>query len=536
MAKWTLDRAGTWDYDLLGFTASQGDVLEADFAPDAYWSAAAGDPTESVTRWDMTPDAPRPYAETVDGAPLVYDATKNRFVASSQSLSDTLNQSDQVDFVDLVVNHGPRYGSMNVLKIGDNRYKIRLDDGSRGVVYEINKDLNDDFIKVNECSVGFDPLAVHSFSEPSTDDLTGSWSTGSSSWYTTQVGATISQTVVGSQIDVWIGTETRGGLWTFEVDGVETAQISCYSSGSFSNQRVTIATGLDPDAEHAVVGTYSGDDPANPPSSNPSRGYIKLVAPKDTFTGYAPGASAETTVFANLSNKEMAFSASKDGNNNWIPEHNSEGSAFQITPPSFYIDGKPVDLASEPIGTSVPITRSFRFDQHFNGQIIGLGDAYEFHTTTAFSPDGAMDFDGTKRTLMAGTEITGYPMMIPGDSVAMDTFISGIGTEAVNLADESKTYFVEESDSVYSACVVSTANSAVIGAGTLKNPRLTYRRKKVGKAEAGKHLFLWNRAANPKVYFQAAENWSPAIGDVYAWGFRMVVAEIDEAYQMARST
>lgn len=82
MAKWVFDRAGTWDYDFLGFTATQGDILEANSAPDANWSAATGDPAETVDRWGREVVVIAPYSEPEDGSLWVYDASLNRFVHS----------------------------------------------------------------------------------------------------------------------------------------------------------------------------------------------------------------------------------------------------------------------------------------------------------------------------------------------------------------------------------------------------------------------------------------------------------------------
>lgn len=41
MAKWRLDRPGVWEYLPLGFRAADGAILNAEAAPDGYWSLNA---------------------------------------------------------------------------------------------------------------------------------------------------------------------------------------------------------------------------------------------------------------------------------------------------------------------------------------------------------------------------------------------------------------------------------------------------------------------------------------------------------------
>lgn len=85
MAKWILNRPGVWEYDFLGFIAADGDILEADNAPDAYWDAATGDPAETVTRYGREILTPGPYVETPDGHVLTYDQALNKFVPKPAS-------------------------------------------------------------------------------------------------------------------------------------------------------------------------------------------------------------------------------------------------------------------------------------------------------------------------------------------------------------------------------------------------------------------------------------------------------------------
>lgn len=76
MAKWLFNRTGTHDYPTLGFTATNGDILDAVAAPDAYWSLN-GDQgaAETVDRYG-TGSYPAPDGNEPDvGAVLVWDGT-----------------------------------------------------------------------------------------------------------------------------------------------------------------------------------------------------------------------------------------------------------------------------------------------------------------------------------------------------------------------------------------------------------------------------------------------------------------------------
>lgn len=85
MARWVLTAAGTWEYDALGFRASQGQILDASAPPDQRWSLnGSQSAAETVTRWtlgtidptDGGPPAQQAVADLPDGgapAETAYD-------------------------------------------------------------------------------------------------------------------------------------------------------------------------------------------------------------------------------------------------------------------------------------------------------------------------------------------------------------------------------------------------------------------------------------------------------------------------------
>ncbi|WP_062516499.1 hypothetical protein [Demequina gelatinilytica] len=73
MAKWEFTREGTYRYPTLGFTASTGDVVEADIAPDAWWDEVDGSTAVTIP---VTPigGATEPAQDAIQA----YNRTTNR--------------------------------------------------------------------------------------------------------------------------------------------------------------------------------------------------------------------------------------------------------------------------------------------------------------------------------------------------------------------------------------------------------------------------------------------------------------------------
>lgn len=404
-------------------------------------------------------------------------------------------------------------------------YRVGLDDGTTGVVYDFVQDTFDDFIKINGCYTGYGLSTVAAY-VPSTGDLTGTWNTATSSWYTTTIGDSFSMTVAGgSTIQLRMTTETRGGLWSVAVDGGTPVDVSCYAPTTVT-ALATVATGLDPDIPHTVVGTFQGADPAHAPSAPPARGYLRSDV-SGTIVGSVPGATPSVEVLSDLSNKELAFSVDYSGTVEWVPDH-GVGTAFEIVAPTFIFDGAEVDVTAMAVGDSV-LLDTFELRQHFYGELASV-NVLEFHTTHAIDLGGLLTFRGSMVVLQSAT-ISGYTMMLPAGTAA-DKFVTGLLNHHTNLADGSYTYFADERDAVSSGAVLSSSNADVIGAGRLINPRLSYRRGKTGTPPDGEQLFIWNRAANPKLYWQAMDLWPVVAGDALAWGFDLAVAEIADVRSM----
>lgn len=451
---------------------------------------------------------------------------------------------DQVNFVDLIRAHGPRYTRARLVKTATNGYQVRLDDGVRGAVYGFVKDTNDDFIKVDGCYTGYGDALTYSGLLVNPTDLTGTWNAGSlstTSWYTTAVGATFTKTIAGGdRIDLRVTRATNGGMWSVTVDGGPAVLVSCQSTNPAAVDLPTIASGLNPNVSHTVVGTFLGNDPGYAPVGT-ARGWIRVIdTASPTVGGYVGSGVATTLVLGNVSNKEMAFdmrSTTVPAQRNWHPEHNAVGSMTAQTPAVFYVDGVAVNVGAMAVGASVPITKSFELDQYCRGRLAaittpatGAVDVMDYRTRHVIGLDGVIGFNGRAVCLSAVEMVTGFPMMLPGYGPTGTTqFVSGVLNSLTSPLDESTTFFAAEGDAVFSAAVLGSSVPNVIGAAALRNPRLAFRRGKSSVPPAGQRQYVWNRATYPKYYFAAFLNKFLAPGDAYSWACDIAVADIPDA-------
>lgn len=436
----------------------------------------------------------------------------------------------QSDFARLALDQGPRYTTMRLAKVGTSTYSVRLNDGERGAIYRFIKDTNDDFIKIDSCYTGYG-LGLVGLDSPEPGDLTGTWNTASATYYTQVAASTATMTVPGgSTLQLRINKTDRGGLWSVAVDGGAPVTVSCWGATGTTEELVTVATGLDPDVSHTVVCTYAGDDPAHAPSTSPSRAYLRKNDSAGTLIGSVPDAATTKMVLADGSNKEFAFTPNIGGQFNWLPEHDAVGSCFKVTDPEWLVDGSPVDVGAMSIGDYAE-GETIELRQHFKGKIIASNtEVLEFWTSHRVTKADGLRFTGRCTALTSLDSLVGYCMMLPSWNATANTFMTALGNSQVNSTDEQYHYFGNERDACFSGAIISAANPEVIGAGTLEEPRLTYRRGKVGKPPEGESLFVWHRAAKPKMYWQPFSTWAMPVGSTYTWGFQLAVADIPGIY------
>lgn len=191
------------------------------------------------------------------------------------------------------------------------------------------------------------------------DSTTGGWTLTSPISSTTQVGATFTASFNGTGFFFSSFTDARGGIWEFEVDGVNVKTISVWSASQVSNVRREIIKGL-PDGNHTIVATFKGDDPNNVPVTGvgTARGWAnnnttasssyKTIAPIVAVYEDAPGI-LNLPVKQEESRQEFAYQVSpseSETNYVWVPEHGVSGVMKDIVYDIYFGDVKVTDLST----------------------------------------------------------------------------------------------------------------------------------------------------------------------------------------------
>lgn len=267
--------------------------------------------------------------------------------ASYTTLNERLNNQDAVRIYNEDKNREVSYMNFlnensaiadgNTLEIlGDRNLKAKLKiNESESYTLQFTKDANDDFIKFRNVDLTTNKSSTQ-YKSFNTAMLTGSVvSGGGDNIYVTDTASVITYNFTGSGIAFRYYTDTRGGIWDAYIDGQKVSSFSTHLDAQSSSTLIqssigeaVIATNL-PQGPHKLELKFVGEDPENPPSSSPARGWIKqnLSSGEDTRTETFRITVDESQNINVLydSNKEFAFDVDDAGNRAWIPEHNSTG-------------------------------------------------------------------------------------------------------------------------------------------------------------------------------------------------------------------
>lgn len=267
--------------------------------------------------------------------------------ASYTTLNERLNSQDAIR--EYNENKGREISYMNFLNensaiadgntleiLGDRNLKAKLKiNESESYTLQFTKDTNDDFIKFRNVDLTTNKSSTQ-YKSFATTMLTGSSvSGGGDNIYVTDTASVITYNFTGSGIAFRYYTDTRGGIWDAYIDGQKVSSFSTHLDAQSSSTLIqssigeaVIATNLQ-QGPHKLELKFVGDDPENPPSSSPARGWIKqnLSSGEDTRTETFRITVDESQNINVLydSNKEFAFDVIDGDNRVWIPEHNSTG-------------------------------------------------------------------------------------------------------------------------------------------------------------------------------------------------------------------
>lgn len=147
-------------------------------------------------------------------------------------------------------------------------------------------------------------------------------------YHTVTVGDSFSFKFTGTELEFRLPTESRGGMWEFKLSNGKTTNISCYDvSAVLKGKQVNVFNGLEY-ATYYCVATYIGDDPENPPSSTPSRGYLynsesSWTLREENKNGFINSSSAKG-IISSSTISDFAIAARPSGqtySSEWVPAH-----------------------------------------------------------------------------------------------------------------------------------------------------------------------------------------------------------------------
>jgi hypothetical protein len=418
--------------------------------------------------------------------------------------------------------------------------ELVADNGTNHVTYQMKKDINDDFWKINDCFVGIISDTIIDYQNYISN--TGTWVTSSPpSYYTTQVGATFTGAVKGSVIKFLHYADDRGGIWEFVIDGdtKNKITISTWSAIPVTKKVDTIIRGLDPNKTHTVEATFKGDDPNHVPSSGAgtARGwcYYNAVGTGLDYTlqGYDDFNYKSASLLDVDTNKEMALSVTYNGQTNWIPDHGT-GTAFNIEAMKVMLDGTIIDISTLDNFQWVECSE-IKIIQHMHGRINGVNVA-DITVTHFLSKDGVLNYNATFKTLEDIMINNHYPLMLGVKADTLNEFVTGILNNKVNSGDNSYHYFTEEEDKVFNCCAISSTNINYISVAQVEMPLISMRiGKTTSKPTKGQDMFLWNRTVAPKLYYQSIKTLNILAGNTISWAGKIGIANIDNIYNIVKS-
>lgn len=464
----------------------------------------------------------------------------------NQQLADKAKYNGQADFTEMVKGL-TEFDRVRFRKLATDLYEVAADNGTKHSTYRFRKDPTDDFIKAGKASVGLVSGGDLLVSETYATNLVGTWSTASPPhYYTTQIGATHDGVATGDKIIFRHRKNTQGGIWEFVIDGNTANPITVSTWAAVDTSGVSVDTVLKTgltNTTHTIVGTFKGADPLHPATladgvtPTTARGWI-WSKPTDplhtTFKGYLAGANMSyTDLLVDHSNKEIVFNIGYAGVNTWIPEHDGIPVTFNKVVPKFLMDDVTIDINSIPLNQWVE-GKKFKLIQnnYIRTPESGATNLLEWNITHAIGTDGVLNYNGFAKALAVLRINLHYPLMLPVEYPQVNEVITSIGNSKVSANDGIDYYFPEETDETLSVCFVSSAKPNLIVAGTIVYP---YKTMRIGKPEKPPAtLRFWQRADQPKIYFQPTENWDLAIGDSYAWAGKIVVGDIQNIYQYVK--
>jgi hypothetical protein len=460
--------------------------------------------------------------------------------------------NNQEDFIETLKNlYKPLNMNLVVNDVEKNNYSVIFElENNKAIRYLFSqKTMNgilDDYILLGESGYGelikTDVISKHE----SYDEVTGEWNKQyPPSFYTTEVGATMTKKFVGNRIDFYSFGDDRGGVWEFVIDDEQKTKFthSTWREKAGAIPPVTIWKDIKGEnKEHTLKAIFKGDDPEHIPSSGvgTSRGWVYYNEGENainSFYVYKSSKFVQTSItpLYHHSNKEFAIEARKDGTESpfhFCPMHDVL-TAKEKSKPKILIDSRERELLN---GENITGVNEFKIIQqiyHKNPET--EENLAEITTVTTVKKDGTVTINGKYKALIDLEIKTGYGIMFPFDNTFNKKLLTSINNEYITSSELEGTnvYLEKEKDKTISFLSLSDSYKNLALACTFFNPKTTLRQNMQGKQDLNHCTWINYRNSDmAKLYQQVYYGTKMKKGELFRFSGGFLLAECDAIYEL----
>lgn len=410
---------------------------------------------------------------------------------------------EQVDYVELL-KRSNNFTKMQLYKVHSHGAEVSVYNDSEHITFEFMRN-NDEYMVQSRIWTGGYTLLFQPYLTVLYSDLirSGSWvdSSASVNGYTQQVGATWEATVQvekdGDSIYLHTHSSDRGGIFKITLDENENTAKTVSTYGTGEKKKIELYRNLDKGV-YKIKGEFMGDDPQNPPSTSPSRGWLNSLN-YPTLTAEREFIYPEKDkILTTPSNKEFAYSIKPFGGTEFqfVPFHGIP-TAFEAESAKFKNNGDVIDFSNMASGQYAEIDM-FMLEQHIYGRHPESGDTnlVEIWTTHTITKDGVLSVDGKLKVLEPVTIIGSYVIMGVAKGDLFDKCVTSFGNQFLNTPEMqgTNTFLLEEGDLAKSYCFLSSINKNLAIAFRYNNIKETLRQSMPNKNALDAMAYLQHRS------------------------------------------
>lgn len=481
-----------------------------------------------------------------------YNTLDNKFTNDinviNEQLTDIIYHQEQEDYVESLLNQ-VHVSKMNLHCVRPETMQYRIvyeTGGDKAMSYELFPQSNDNYAILQGGRIGTLLKSYATNGYATYKSKSGTFVESGVNHYTTTPGNKLFYEITNAETVMFnYYAEPRGGLWKFVLnDDIDNpVYVSCYRDTPNSLNSETIFENLNKNRTYSIVAEFMGDDPDNPPSSSPSRGYYKVTNDNNTnnydsmkLVRVMLNVTDSVMPLKDGSNKEFAFNLRRSGQTydyTFFPWH-SVVSTQKVKDLEVWVDGV---LFNSQLTSAVTYkdVNKVEIIQYINCKLPSdentLGYMISKHT---FKKDGSVNVNCTFKAYEDLDIKTGYVAMLPvSNSTCKKLKTSYLNTYETIKTDGSKTSLIEK-DNAVSFIWGEGETEDIAVAMTIINPYSSYRKGKNGRGNP----ITWIQHRNStmqKLYPHVFENATLNSGEVYSFTFKIGMGKsngIDGLYFM----